>query len=327
MRRPDNDGAYKVSDHGQGLLGRSLSHCVLKHGFVEGVTDDGMEAFVIERCKARSVPGQSGDGVARGEEVWNQLMGHVTACTNHEHRSHGVMFRGAYLNACSSALDEQGFKACRFGSDSMDHLREEYDGELDPALVNPEAPLELLKAWIYDAEQAGLGDPTAMCLATLGPDGAPRSRMVLCKGVDGTAVRFFTNLTSDKAEQLHADARASLTFWWSDMDRSTRLTGRVTPLERDEIEAYFASRPRSSQIGAWVSDQSSPIEDRDALEAKHAEVHARFHDADVPCPPHWGGFRFHAHEVEYWAGRPARLHDRIRLTQRDGTWTKARLQP
>ena len=237
------------------------------------------------------------------------------------------MFRGAYLNACSSALDEQGFKACRFGTDSMDHLREEYDGELDPALVNPEAPLELLKAWIYDAEQAGLGDPTAMCLATLGPDGAPRSRMVLCKGVDGTAVRFFTNLTSDKAEQLHADARASLTFWWSDMDRSTRLTGRVTPLERDEIEAYFASRPRSSQIGAWVSDQSSPIEDRDALEAKHAEVHARFHDADVPCPPHWGGFRFHAHEVEYWAGRPARLHDRIRLTQRDGTWTKARLQP
>ena len=237
------------------------------------------------------------------------------------------MFRGAYLNACSSALNEQGFKACRFGHDRMDHLREEYDGELDPAAVDPQAPLQLLTAWIHDAEQAGLSDPTAMCLATLGPDGAPRSRMVLCKGVDGTTVRFFTNLTSDKANQLHADARASLTFWWPDMDRSTRLTGHVTPLERDEVEAYFATRPRSSQIGAWVSDQSSPIEDRDALEAKHAEVHARFHEADVPCPPHWGGFRFHAHEIEYWAGRPARLHDRIRLTHNDGTWTKARLQP
>lgn len=237
------------------------------------------------------------------------------------------MFRGAYLNACSSALDEQGFKACRFGHGHMDHLREEYDGELDPAAVDPHAPLELLTAWIHDAEQAGLSDPTAMCLATLGPDGAPRSRMVLCKGVDGTTVRFFTNLTSDKANQLHADARASLTFWWPDMDRSTRLTGHVTPLERDEVEAYFATRPRSSQIGAWVSDQSSPIEDRNALEAKHAEVHARFHEADVPCPPHWGGFRFHAHEIEYWAGRPARLHDRIRLTHHDGTWTKARLQP
>ena len=299
----------------------------MEHGLVEGVTDYGLEALVFECRKTGCVPRQPGDGVTCGQKVWDQPVGHVTAGTYHKHGSHGVMFRGAYLNACSSALDEQGFKACRFGHEGMDHLREEYDGELDPAAVDPQAPLELLKAWIHDAEQAGLSDPTAMCLATLGPDGAPRSRMVLCKGVDGTTVRFFTNLTSDKAKQLHDDARASLTFWWPDMDRSTRLTGQVTPLERDEVEAYFATRPRPSQIGAWVSDQSSPIEDRDALEAKHAEVHARFHEADVPCPPHWGGFRFHAHEIEYWAGRPARLHDRIRLTHNDGTWTKARLQP
>lgn len=209
----------------------------------------------------------------------------------------------------------------------MEHLREEYNGELDPASVDAKAPLDLLTAWINEAEQAGLSDPTAMCLATLGPDGAPRSRMVLCKGVEGTTVRFFTNLTSDKAHQLQADGRASLTFWWPDMDRSTRLVGHVTPLERDEVEAYFASRPRSSQIGAWVSDQSSEIDDRAALEAKHVDVHARFEGQDVPCPPHWGGFRFHAHEVEYWAGRPARLHDRIRLTLEQGTWATTRLQP
>ncbi|GIS27448.1 MAG: hypothetical protein CM15mP128_2070 [Methanobacteriota archaeon] len=151
--------------------------------------------------------------------------------------------------------------------------------------------------------------------------------MVLCKGVDGTTVRFFTNLTSDKANQLHADARASLTFWWPDMDPSTRLTGHVTPLERAEVEAYFATRPRSSQIGAWVSDQSSPIEDRDALPSQAFRGACPLPRAEGPCPPHWGGFRFHAHEVEYWAGRPARLHDRIRLTHHDGTWTKARLQP
>jgi pyridoxamine 5'-phosphate oxidase len=209
----------------------------------------------------------------------------------------------------------------------MEHLREEYDGELDPASVDSEDPLGLLTTWIHEAEQAGLSDPTAMCLATLGPDGSPRSRMVLCKGVEGTTVRFFTNLTSDKASQLQADARASLTFWWPDMDRSTRVVGHVTPLERGEVQAYFASRPRSSQIGAWVSDQSSEIEDRAALEAKHVSVHARFEGQDVPCPPHWGGFRFHAQEVEYWAGRPARLHDRIRLRFEHGAWSPSRLQP
>lgn len=209
----------------------------------------------------------------------------------------------------------------------MEDLREEYDGELNPDAVDAKAPLSMLETWIHDAQMAGLSDPTAMCLATLGPDGGPRSRMVLCKGVEGNKVRFFTNLTSDKAQQLHADARASLTFWWSDADRSARLVGRVEPVGRKEVEDYFASRPRASQLGAWVSDQSSPIADRDALEAKRSDVHARFEGKDVPCPPHWGGFRFLAHEVEYWAGRPARLHDRIRLTLNDGVWSKQRLQP
>ncbi|MCH1410800.1 MAG: pyridoxamine 5'-phosphate oxidase [Candidatus Poseidoniaceae archaeon] len=209
----------------------------------------------------------------------------------------------------------------------MEDLREEYDGKLNPDAVDLNAPLAMLETWIHDAQMAGLSDPTAMCLATLGPDGGPRSRMVLCKGVHGASVRFFTNLTSDKAQQLHADERASLTFWWPDADRSVRLVVRVEPLGRADVEAYFATRPRASQLGAWVSDQSSPIADRSALEAKREDVHARFEGSDVPCPPHWGGFIAHAHEVEYWAGRPARLHDRIRLRLDDGVWTKERLQP
>ena len=209
----------------------------------------------------------------------------------------------------------------------MEDLRHEYDAVLEEGMVNPSAPLDLLRTWIDDAAASDVADPNAMCLATLGPDGGPRSRMVLCKGVEQHAVVFYTNLTSDKAMQLQADARASATFWWPDAERSVRIVGKVTLLPQEEVERYFASRPRSSQVGAWVSDQSSPIADRTALEAKHEEALARFSDGPVPCPPHWGGFRLHASEIEYWAGRPARLHDRLRLRAGEAAWTLERLQP
>jgi len=225
------------------------------------------------------------------------------------------------------ARHEQGFKAFRHRSTAMEDLRHEYGASLDEGLVSTTAPLALLRTWVDEAVAAGVADPNAMCLATIGTDGTPRSRMVLCKGIEEDAVLFYTNMTSDKATHLLARPEASTTFWWPDAERSVRVVGHATPLDRDEVERYFATRPRSSQVGAWVSDQSSPIADRASLEVKHVEVQARFASGEVPCPPQWGGFRLHVREVEYWAGRPARLHDRVRLRAEASGWSMERLQP
>jgi pyridoxamine 5'-phosphate oxidase len=209
----------------------------------------------------------------------------------------------------------------------MEDMRHEYSASLDESTVSSVAPLDLLRTWINEAAGAEVADPNAMCLATIGADGAPRARMVLCKGVEEASVIFFTNMTSDKAEHLLVRPEVASTFWWPDAERSVRLVGHATALGRDEVERYFATRPRSSQVGAWVSDQSAPIADRSALEAKHLDVQAHFASGEVPCPPHWGGFRIHVHEVEYWAGRPARLHDRLRLRPGASEWSMERLQP
>lgn len=191
-------------------------------------------------------------------------------------------------------------------------------------------PLRTLAAWIGEARDAGDPESTAMALATVDPDGGPVVRYVLCKGVTDDGVQFFTNLQSRKGRGLAADPRAAATFWWPTLERTVRLVGTTRLLPRDAVDAYFASRPRGSRIGAWASNQSQPAATRAELEARAAELDARF---PAPGPHHapeeWGGYELVAHEVELWQGRDDRIHDRLRFVRDDaGVWaTGVRLQP
>jgi len=213
------------------------------------------------------------------------------------------------------------------GMDLSD-VRLDYDANppLDERDLAPD-PLQQLERWLADAVAANVIEPHAMSLTTIGPDGAPGTRMVLLRGLhDGTAV-FYTNLESRKALDLAADPRCSLLFWWGALQRQVRIEGRATPVARDVAARYFASRPRGSQLGAWASPQSRPLASRAVLEARLAEVEARFAGADVPLPPHWGGFAVTPQLFEFWQGRPSRLHDRF-VYERDGaSWSRRRLAP
>jgi pyridoxamine 5'-phosphate oxidase len=170
-------------------------------------------------------------------------------------------------------------------------------------------------------------EPNAIQLATAGADGQPTVRTVLAKGIDEQGIVFFTNYRSAKARDLAANPRASVAFVWLAHQRQVRLTGPVSKVERAETEAYFASRPRDSQIGAWASPQSEVVASRAALDQLAAEAEARFGTGDVPAPPHWGGFRLTPVAVEFWQGRTGRLHDRIRYRQDGGDWLRERLAP
>lgn len=191
-------------------------------------------------------------------------------------------------------------------------------------------PLRTLAAWIEEAREAGDLETTAMALATVDPGGAPAVRYVLCKGVTDDGVQFFTNLQSRKGVALAADPRAAATFWWPTLERTVRLVGSTRLLPREDVDAYFASRPRGSRIGAWASNQSRPVGARADLEARAAEIDAQ-HPAPGPdhAPAEWGGYELVATEVELWQGRDDRIHDRLSFT-RDaaGRWARGvRLQP
>ncbi|HST42997.1 MAG TPA: pyridoxamine 5'-phosphate oxidase [Conexibacter sp.] len=188
-------------------------------------------------------------------------------------------------------------------------------------------PIELFRRWFADAQAAQMPQPDAMTLATVAADGRPSARIVLLKGVDARGFQFFTNYESRKAGELRADARAALAFVWIPMFRQVRVTGDVTQLDAAESDAYFATRPRGSQIGAWASQQSRELADRAALEARVGELEERFAGGDVPRPPHWGGYLLEPREIEFWQGRENRLHDRFTYTRTDGGWSRARLQP
>ncbi len=188
-------------------------------------------------------------------------------------------------------------------------------------------PLEQLGRWLVEASRAGALEPNAMSLATIGPSGAPATRMVLLRGLEGGAAVFYTNLTSPKALDLERDPRCALLWWWPPSERQVRLEGRAARVPRETAAAYFASRPRASQLAAWASPQSRPLPERAALEARLRAVAARFEGRDVPLPPHWGGFAVTPQRLEFWQGRSARLHDRFEYRQGGDRWHLGRLAP
>jgi pyridoxamine 5'-phosphate oxidase len=211
---------------------------------------------------------------------------------------------------------------------SLSDLRKEYMLHgLSEADLAPD-PFAQFQAWFDTALAAGLPEPNAMTLATATPDGRPSARMVLIKGVDPRGFVFYTNYESRKGRELEANPWAALVFYWPELERQIRIEGRVERVAAEESDAYFASRPLGSRLGAWASPQSQVIPGRDVLEARLRDLEARFASGDVPRPPHWGGYRVVPEAVEFWQGRPSRLHDRLRYTrQADGRWAIERLAP
>lgn len=188
-------------------------------------------------------------------------------------------------------------------------------------------PIEQFERWFAEVQEAGLWEPNAMIVATVDGDGAPHARNVLLKQVDARGFVFYTNFTSGKGEQLIANPNVALTFSWIELRRQVRVMGTAAKLTDEESDDYFASRPRGSQLGAWASPQSQIVADRTELDSRWASLEAEYADRPIPRPPHWGGFRVLPHSVEFWQGRPNRLHDRLRF-QRDGsTWKLDRLAP
>jgi pyridoxamine 5'-phosphate oxidase len=211
--------------------------------------------------------------------------------------------------------------------DALARMRQEY-GERGLRKSDLFAdPLEQFTRWFDEARSAPILEPNAMTLATVDGTGQPAARTVLLKGVDRRGLTFYTNLDSRKARELAANPNAALLFWWPPQGRQVRFEGEISPVDDAEADAYFATRPRGSQIGAWASAQSSVVADRATLDAAEREIAARFANGPVPRPPFWGGYRLVPVRVEFWQGRVNRLHDRLRYTRRGDGWDVERLAP
>jgi pyridoxamine 5'-phosphate oxidase len=208
----------------------------------------------------------------------------------------------------------------------MSTVTDNVDG-LNDELIDRD-PIRQFQRWLDDAVAAKLPLPEAMSLATVTPDGRPTARMVLLKQVDAEGFVFFTNYNSAKAKQLEINPYGALVFYWPQLERQVRVEGKVSKTSADESSAYFKTRPRESQIGAWASPQSEVITAREVLEQRARELAEEYCDREIDCPTHWGGFRLEADRIEFWKGRVGRLHDRILYElQPDGAWTIKRLAP
>jgi pyridoxamine 5'-phosphate oxidase len=207
-------------------------------------------------------------------------------------------------------------------------LRVDYGrGKLDESNALPDA-VDQFGLWFNDAVAAGVAEPNAMTLATVDRAGRPSARVVLLKDFDRRGFTFYTNYLSRKGRELADNPRAALCFYWQPVERQVRVEGAVERVSRADSERYFHSRPLAAQVGAWVSRQSEVIASRAELERRQAELAARFGNDPVPLPDHWGGYRVVPETVEFWQGRPSRLHDRLLYTRNDvGAWTISRLSP
>ena len=207
-------------------------------------------------------------------------------------------------------------------------VRRAYEREaLDEGSV-PQDPMELFGKWLQDALSAEVLEPTAMTLATVGEQGQPSARMVLLKGFGPRGFSFYSNYASRKGRELAGNPRAALVFWWDQLERQVRVEGTVVRLEREESAEYFRSRPRGSQLGAFASPQSQPIASREELAALVRQVSLRYPEGEVPLPENWGGYLVRPAAIEFWQGRPDRLHDRFLYTlESDGAWQWQRLAP
>ena len=210
---------------------------------------------------------------------------------------------------------------------SLADLRRDYSlASLDTADVDPD-PVVQFQRWFADALSCELLEPNAMTLATCGADGRPSARVVLLKEFDARGFVFYTDFRSRKASDLTANPRVALVFLWKEIERQVRIEGSAAKIPPDEAAEYFRTRPLGSRLGAWASVQSAVIDGRDWLESAVERAASQFPSGDVPLPPHWGGYRVAPSELEFWQGRPNRLHDRVRYRLASGAWTVERLSP
>jgi pyridoxamine 5'-phosphate oxidase len=211
--------------------------------------------------------------------------------------------------------------------DQLAALRREYSHQPLRRSDLQQDPFLQFNHWLHQAHEAQLLEPNAMILSTVDDAGQPWSRTVLLKACDQRGFTFFSNYNSAKGRQLASAPKAALTFWWGPLERQVNITGSVQQSDRDESERYFQSRPVSSQLGAWASSQSEPIQNRAELEERFAQTKARYEGSAIPLPPHWGGLRVVPSTIEFWQGRRSRLHDRLRYQRSSDGWTIQRLSP